>query len=231
MSGSVEPATTGDLALALAPEVCLKQIPLMLDLGLLNVSPDALPSVAVLLRNAAQTVDLSVTGIGLSLQSLLANLGTQVRLLPVLPVDPSSSSQAWWQLHSYELADRNSACAFARRIVGDLAAAAGLTTHDVDGMRIAVSEAVCNAFRHGSSPESKSSVRLRCVVATDALDVMVIDCGEGFDPARVKAQDRPLREGGRGIGIMYKTVDEVRFDFESGTMVTLRKRLDCEANR
>jgi anti-sigma regulatory factor (Ser/Thr protein kinase) len=71
---------------------------------------------------------------------------------------------------------------------------------------------------------------VRCTTTPTALEVEVIDCGDGFEPGDVH-QRPPLehpghldRERGWGVHLMRVLVDDLEFDL-TGTGTTVRLRI------
>ena len=100
----------------------------------------------------------------------------------------------------------------ARAELAHFASRAGASPMLVDGVRLAVSEAVTNAVRH-AYPLVPGQVRVRARAGVDVLEVVVSDdgCGvhrdrsEGPDAAGRRdgsdARDGPNRQGGLGFGL------------------------------
>jgi anti-sigma regulatory factor (Ser/Thr protein kinase) len=81
-----------------------------------------------------------------------------------------------------------------RRAVTGFAAAAGATTSTLDGVRLAVTEAVSNAIVHAYIDEERPGfVRVTAAVRADALHVTVRDHGRGMLPR--------VHSPGLGLGI------------------------------
>lgn len=81
-------------------------------------------------------------------------------------------------------------------------------------VRLAVEEALTNAFTHGNQNDSKKSVILQCRVDKDAIEIEIQDQGKGFDPSAVPDPTRPENlsiPAGRGIVLMRSFMTEVRF--------------------
>jgi serine/threonine-protein kinase RsbW len=108
------------------------------------------------------------------------------------------------------------ATAEVRAVVGEVAAASGLSDDDRFGLQLAATEALANALRHGAGEAVEVSVE----VAEDAIEVEVADRGV-FRP-----EPSLESEGGRGLPLMVALVDEVQFArTDEGTRVRMRKRL------
>ena len=117
------------------------------------------------------------------------------------------------------LTDEASSVARVRRVVDRVAKAHGLSPEASFDLKLAASEAVANALRHGSEGELAVGVALDRL--DDAIEVEVQDHGN-FNPEPV---DDPER--GRGIPLMLALADEVEFtSTEAGTRVRIRKRID-----
>jgi len=92
---------------------------------------------------------------------------------------------------------------------------------------ISVIEAGTNAIQHGCGNGACQRVDLRFSVEEDQLVIEVHDSGKGFDPDALPdptSPDNILKERGRGIFIMRQMMDEMEFDFSSGTKVRMVKR-------
>jgi serine/threonine-protein kinase RsbW len=124
-----------------------------------------------------------------------------------------------------------SAIASARREVARRAMEAGIGIDRIDDLVVAVSEACTNALEAQQRAGVTSPIELAVVVTDDVLEVRVQDAGRGFAPDAIPP--RPPRadphhldvERGWGIQLMRELVDELVFDFTSGTAVCLRMRL------
>jgi serine/threonine-protein kinase RsbW len=98
---------------------------------------------------------------------------------------------------------------------------------EATAVSISVIEAGTNAIQHGCSNESRLRVELRFVVEDAQLTIEVEDPGGGFDPDRLPdptSPDNILKERGRGIFIIRQMMDEVDFDFSTGTRLRMVKR-------
>ncbi len=114
-----------------------------------------------------------------------------------------------------------------RASVADLAAEAPFGSGDVDDIVIAVGEASANAVRYGTRPGERARVRVRCQLHAAGLYVEISDGGRGFDLARLRAPEiGQCQEGGLGIFLMRRAMDEVHYRFDDqGTTVLLVKYL------
>ena len=81
----------------------------------------------------------------------------------------------------------------ARAELARFASGAGASPALVDGVRLAVSEAVTNAVRH-AYPVDPGEIRVRALIARDVLEVVVSDDGCGVHRDRTSG-------GGLGFGL------------------------------
>ena len=81
-------------------------------------------------------------------------------------------------------------------------------------IKLALEEALSNAFKHGNRNDPGKEVRLRFTVATDTIVIEVEDQGEGFDLSTVPdptATENLEIPCGRGITLMRAYMSEVSF--------------------
>ena len=99
---------------------------------------------------------------------------------------------------------------------------------DVEGISLAVHEALANAIIHGNDGDPAKPVFIS-VAVNESCDLLIIirDSGSGFDPSGVPdptVGDSLLASHGRGIFLMQKLMDRVDFRFSQGTEVIMRRR-------
>ena len=108
------------------------------------------------------------------------------------------------------------------RIVGDL----GYDPEKTFQIEMALREALANAVQHGCKADPSKSIH--CSVTADAdsgISIVVRDPGAGFDPAKLPCptDEKNLHaESGRGIYLINKLMDEVRFE-RNGSEIQMRK--------
>jgi serine/threonine-protein kinase RsbW len=93
--------------------------------------------------------------------------------------------------------------------------------------RVGLTEALANAMIYGNGRDPSKRVRIQVTLKPDALIARITDQGNGFDPSEVAdptVSENLHRVGGRGIFLMRKLMDEVRFN-DQGNSVTLVLRL------
>jgi serine/threonine-protein kinase RsbW len=115
-------------------------------------------------------------------------------------------------------------------VVEEVTGAVGGTTlwGDVEGIVLAVREALSNAIFHGNHCDPEKAVGI-CVAVNETSDLIIIirDSGSGFDPSRVPnptVGDSVLAAHGRGIFLIRQFMDQVEFRFDQGTEVVMRRR-------
>jgi CheY-like chemotaxis protein len=109
-------------------------------------------------------------------------------------------------------------------------AAADYPDKDAFAVRLALHEALANAFKHGNRGDPAKGVRVRYHVGCDSVEIEVEDEGAGFDPSAVpdpRAPENLERPGGRGIHLMRTYMTDCIFN-EKGNRVTLRKARSVE---
>ena len=111
-----------------------------------------------------------------------------------------------------------------QRLIGEAAAAFGLTEDMAYWMELTVSESVINAIRHGNQSDPTKKAHLAISFDGENVEVIVEDQGEGFnleelaDPTRAENLLKPC---GRGILIIRSFMDEVSLSPKEGGGVRL----------
>ncbi len=79
-------------------------------------------------------------------------------------------------------------------------------------LNLVLTEALANAIRHANKCDPDKDVRVLISASDQDLTIKVFDQGEGFDiEALAKLKTRASDEGGRGIQIIFKLMDRVRY--------------------
>jgi serine/threonine-protein kinase RsbW len=82
-------------------------------------------------------------------------------------------------------------------------------------IRLALEEALSNAFKHGNKNDPDKVVRMAFRVDAERIEISVEDEGEGFDPGAVpdptQSENLDLPSG-RGIVLMRSFMSEVSYD-------------------
>ena len=92
-------------------------------------------------------------------------------------------------------------------------------------IKLALEEAITNAFRHGNKCDPNKRIIVKYLVTPERIEIEVRDEGEGFVPDTVPDPTQPEfidRPHGRGIMLMRAYLDEVAYNQE-GTCVRLVK--------
>jgi serine/threonine-protein kinase RsbW len=102
------------------------------------------------------------------------------------------------------------------------AAAAGLGTTATYAVEMAVDEACTNIIEHAYGGEGRGDIECTCQVDNEGLIVTLRDSGRPFDPSAVPEPDinaslGERQEGGLGLYLIRKLMDEVHFEFSSDT--------------
>ncbi|HEV2146201.1 MAG TPA: ATP-binding protein [Longimicrobiaceae bacterium] len=81
--------------------------------------------------------------------------------------------------------------------------------------RVGMCEALANAVIYGNRRDPGKCVRVEVELSSSRVAVCVRDQGEGFEPGEVPDPTLPEnleRSGGRGIFLLHKLMDEVRYN-------------------
>ena len=92
-------------------------------------------------------------------------------------------------------------------------------------VRLAVEEALVNAFKHGNDRDANRRIEVHCQVGSLSLRVEIADEGAGFDPDCVESscdEGNILTPNGRGLPLMREFMDRVEFRGK-GNRVVLEK--------
>jgi serine/threonine-protein kinase RsbW len=103
----------------------------------------------------------------------------------------------------------------------------GFSRKDFFAVRLALEEAVVNAFRHGTRGEPGKAVRVSYVVTPDDVFVEVEDDGPGFDPGLAPdplAVGNVERVTGRGLFLMRAYMTGVSFNAQGNRVALWRRR-------
>lgn len=90
----------------------------------------------------------------------------------------------------------------------------GYDREAVFAVRLAIEEAIMNAYRHGNDGDAEKKVYFLCEIDDDSVSVEVGDEGPGFEPDKVPDPtniDNLDVPSGRGILLMREYMTEVEF--------------------
>jgi serine/threonine-protein kinase RsbW len=108
-----------------------------------------------------------------------------------------------------------------------------LDAHFVDprtirfNLRVALSEALANAMLYGNGGDAARLVSIRVLFGRTAIEMEVADEGEGFDPDSLPdptTAERLTLPRGRGIFLIQRLVDEVRFNEKGNAICMILRR-------
>lgn len=114
----------------------------------------------------------------------------------------------------------------------DAMAMAGYVKKDLFGVRLALEEALVNAFKHGHRGDVSKEIRIRCQVTMERVAVVIRDQGPGFDGDRIPDPTSPEnleRPSGRGLLLMRRYMTGVRHN-KRGNRVALWKCRCCQSS-
>ncbi len=101
--------------------------------------------------------------------------------------------------------------------------AAGFSTKETFGVRLALEEALVNAIKHGHKGDPSKEVHLRYHLTPECLVAEIEDQGAGFNPEELPdpfAPENLERPCGRGLLLMRNYMTWVRFN-KLGNRVTM----------
>ena len=103
----------------------------------------------------------------------------------------------------------------AQEALLDLVGEQGYPEASIFAIRLALEEAVANAFRHGNRNDPDKSVTLGWTVESDAIRITVEDEGDGFDPDALpdpRAPEHIERPHGRGVMLIRSYMTDVSYE-------------------
>lgn len=137
---------------------------------------------------------------------------------------PTAPSENYWHATEFSLPASPESAAVARARIARLVRALPLGLDECDDVVVAVGEALANAIRHGCGGNTQMQITVKCVAGPRRLAIEIADPGAGFSPDSVPSPSpRSLIQGGMGIYMMRKLMDEVSFSFGDSTIVRLVK--------
>ena len=98
-------------------------------------------------------------------------------------------------------------------ILGELTAC-GYDANAIFAVKLALEEAMTNAFRHGNKCDPNKRIVVRFEITRERAEIEICDEGPGFAPEAVPDPTLPEyidRPHGRGIMLMRAYLDEVEF--------------------
>jgi len=128
---------------------------------------------------------------------------------------------------------RESAPLFSTAVQAYLVEGLGRSATDPETVhvRLAITEAITNVIRHGFADGAPGWIEVEMHCHESELVTVISDDGKRFNPRDSQHVKLPspeeLREGGYGLGILFRVMDDVEHSWSGGNRLTLRKRLNC----
>ena len=117
-----------------------------------------------------------------------------------------------------------------RHAVEGIARRMNFDEFQIEDLKLAVGEACTNAVRHGCAKDDLQHIAVRCTVMNDGLSVEIRNDIRNCDAPDVPAQPDTTREGGYGLYLIRRLMDEVDIVWEPETaVVKMLKRLSPHA--
>lgn len=143
------------------------------------------------------------------------------------PPDKAALRRADWQITESAILAEPELLEALRDLAASAAYEVGLDDISVQDVLLAVTEALANAFIHGSPSPGSSKISLRCLACSYAFVVEIADEGPGVDPAVLEASTDASPSAGVGLRLMKAAMDDVEFfRTERGSYVRMLKWLD-----
>lgn len=119
--------------------------------------------------------------------------------------------------------DRAAITALGERVVS-LAKEAGYAEVSLFAVRLALEEAIVNAFKHGHrSLPGDEKVTVEYLVRPEAIELVVTDRGQGFEPEAVPdptSEENLMKTSGRGLLLMRAYMSEITHN-EAGNQIRM----------
>jgi len=107
--------------------------------------------------------------------------------------------------------------AVARTAAEQMAREEGFVPADVDGIVLAIDEALANIMRHGyeGRKDCEINIRMEAITGDDGrggIRIILEDSGKQVDPKAIKGRDLDdVRPGGLGVHIIRTVMDDVEY--------------------
>ncbi|MBN2561776.1 MAG: ATP-binding protein [Phycisphaerae bacterium] len=103
----------------------------------------------------------------------------------------------------------------SERLILEEASRCGFCENSAFAIKLALEEAMTNAFRHGNKCDPTKRIIVRYLVIPERVEIEIQDEGNGFNPHKIPDPTRPEfidRPHGRGIMLMRAYLDRVEFN-------------------
>ena len=101
----------------------------------------------------------------------------------------------------------------------------GYSPADLYAIRLACTEALANAHKHGNGTDTRKTINIQYRVDRREFSVRIEDRGKGFNPQTVPdptAPENMEKPDGRGLLLMRTRMDNVKFS-KKGNVVNMRR--------
>ena len=104
----------------------------------------------------------------------------------------------------------------------------GFNQSQVSAIGTALSEALTNAMVHGNCGHRDRAIMIQYSIMSHCVRVRITDEGDGFDHAALRdptTDDRLSTPGGRGVFLMRRLMDQVRYHPLGNSVELLKRRV------
>lgn len=119
---------------------------------------------------------------------------------------------AVWRTSEHVATSSASLIAVLREKIATAAEEVGATGELLCDIKIAVGEALTNAYRHGSPTKGTNRIQVKCMTCSSAFVVEIEDEGNPFNPGDTP-DPQPGADHGMGLYLMRQAMDVVEFSF------------------
>ena len=116
---------------------------------------------------------------------------------------------------------------FITTLFDSLKTETSLTQEEAFDIKLALEESITNAIKHGNRFDPQRKVLIDVELLGGLLTIKVKDQGDGFDADKVPdptKKDKLMKTSGRGVFLIKKIMDEVRFA-DGGREICMAKKL------
>jgi serine/threonine-protein kinase RsbW len=111
--------------------------------------------------------------------------------------------------------------AMIRDFVRRIGSQTGMDEQGISNLELAVDEACANVIEHAYGDDVSKEVIIRAVCDDQAVRIVVIDMGQGFDaesvaPESIESLIHERKSGGLGIRLIKALMDEVSYEIRPG---------------
>ena len=92
-------------------------------------------------------------------------------------------------------------------------------------IRLCFEEALINAMKYGNGLKRETPVDVQAGYNEEKIWLRLEDCGKGFDVSKAQdctRQENLLKEGGRGIFLIHRLMDEVKYNTQGNCILMVK---------